>query len=217
MDPAHEWTGRTATALRKALRLTNERFAARLGVAPRTVVNWAAHPDTVPRAAIQEALDELHTRAAPSARHRFEQLGDAEAPSDHVQALRVAIAVVVHGERVLLVRRRDEASGISWQFPAGIIKPSERGEDVAVRETFAETGIHCSLTERIGSRLHPVTGVMCDYYWCEYLAGDATNLDTIENAGVAWAPRRDLTRFVPRDHIYPPVLAMLEESYAAGA
>lgn len=220
MDSAQEWTGRTATALRKALRMTADRFADRLGVAPRTVLYWASHPETVPRGSIQEALDEVHNRAAPRTRVRYEELCSAHDPDevgDGAQALRVAIAVVVRRGEVLLVRRRDEAAGISWQFPAGIIKPGERGEDVAVRETLAETAVHCSVRERIGSRLHPVTGVVCDYYWAEYLAGEAENCDTVENAGVTWAPRRDLTRFVPRENIYPPVLRMLEETYAAGA
>lgn len=217
MVPAQEWTGRDATALRKALRMTVDRFARLVGVSSRTVANWASNPDMVPRAAIQDALDDLLNRASPATRERFAELrGTDTATTGHMQALRVAIAVVFHGQQVLLVRRRDDAAGIGWQFPAGIIKPGERGEDVAVRETLAETGVHCSVSDRIGSRLHPVTGVMCDYYRCEYLAGEATNCDTVENSGVAWAPRQNLTRFVPRERIFPPVLRALEETYAAG-
>jgi 8-oxo-dGTP diphosphatase len=195
--------------------MTIDRFAAHLGVAPRTVANWASSPNMVPRITIQESLDELLNRAAPSLRERFMELrdGNREATAS-MQALRVALAVVVRGGDVLLVRRREESAGISWQFPAGIIKPGERGEDVAIRETYAETAVHCSVGGHIGSRLHPVTGVMCDYYRCEYLAGEAVNCDTVENAGVAWVPRRDVTRFVPRDKVFPPVLRMLEEKHA---
>lgn len=218
MNLAQEWTGRTATNLRKALRQTTTSFAARLGVSPRTVAHWATHPDTVPRMPIQEALEDAYNRATPRVRARFEDLAQPQGtpPTGGVsaEALRVAIAVVVRGPDVLLVRRRDEGAGISWQFPAGIIKPGERGEDVAVRETLAETAVHCSVQDRIGSRLHPVTDVVCDYYRAEYLAGEARNCDTVENAGVTWAPRRDLARFVPRENIYPPVLRMLEEEYA---
>lgn len=219
MDPARQWTGREATALRKALRMTTDRFAGRLGVAPRTVANWAAHPEMVPRVGIQDALDEALGRAPSSVRLRFDELTEdaAAASIGHAQALRVAVAVVIHGHQVLLVRRRDAGSGLSWQFPAGVIKPRERGEDVAVRETLAETGVHCSVREALGSRLHPTTGVICDYFACDYLAGDAENRDTVENAGVSWAARRELTKFVPRDKIYPPILRMLEETYAAGA
>jgi 8-oxo-dGTP diphosphatase len=213
MEPARSWTGREATALRKALRMSTDRFAARLRVAPRTVANWAAHPDMVPRAGVQDELDRLLNEQPATLRADF----DGGPAQGAVQALRVAIAIVVRDEHVLLVRRRDDTSGLSWQFPAGIIKPGETGEDVAVRETLNETGVHCATKEHLGRRIHPVTGVQCDYYWCEYLAGDAENRDSVENAGVVWAPQIELTKFVPRENVYPPVLAILEEAYAAGA
>lgn len=213
MDPASEWTGRRATALRKALRMTVNRFAARLGIAPRTVANWASNPETVPRLTLQDALDDLLGSATPATRARFDELANGEETGigSHVQALRVAISVVIRDGNILLVRRRDDGAGISWQFPAGVIKPGERAEDVAVRETLAETGVHCAIQERIGSRLHPTTGVYCEYFLCSFLTGEAENRDTVENSGVAWAPRQDLTRFVARDKVYPPILRFLEE------
>lgn len=219
MGPAREWTGRDATALRKALRLTTDGFASRLGVAPRTVANWASNPGMVPRVGIQDVLDELLDQLPSGVRSRFAEVADGRRDADpgHGQALRVAIAVVVDHARVLLVRRRDDGAGISWQFPAGIIKPGERGEDVAVRETLGETGVHCSVQELIGNRLHPVTEVHCDYYRCDYLAGEAENRDTVENAGVTWAPRGGLAKFVARDNIYPPVLRFLEATRDAAA
>lgn len=217
MEPARSWTGRDATTLRKILRMTTEGFASELGVAARTVANWSSHPEMVPRAGVQEILDDLLARSTPNVRARFAESLDGTSPAQQGQALKVAIAVVAHSGRVLLVRRRDEGAGITWQFPAGIIKPGERGEDVATWETLAETGIHCSVTHRIGSRLHPVTGVLCDYYAAEYLAGEATNRDTVENAGVTWAPQYQLSRFVPREKIFPPVLVYLEEQRDAAS
>jgi len=213
MSPTHEWTGKDATALRKALRMTESRFAARLSVSFRTVAHWAAHPATVPRAAAQDMLDELLAGASPAVKARFEQL-TAEHPTasaGNAQALRVAIAIVLLDDQVLLVRRRDETVGIAWQFPAGIVKPGEHPEEVAVRETLAETGIHCSVADHIGGRLHPVTGVLCDYFRCTYLAGDAANRDNVENAAVIWAPCRDASKFIERGSIYPPVLMILED------
>lgn len=214
MDPAREWTGRDATALRRALRLTVDGFARQTGVAPRTIANWASRPDMVPRAGVQDVLDGLLERAPEATRGRFAELTGAASPDlpGHAQALRVAIAVVLRGNQVLLVRRRSEAAGIAWQFPAGIIKPGERGEDVAVRETLGETGVHCSVGLLIGSRIHPATEVHCQYFGCEYLAGEAENRDTVENSGVVWAPRQDISRFVAREQIYPPVLSFLEEA-----
>lgn len=214
MEPARSWTGREAIALRKALRMTVGRFAMEICVSPRTVANWASHPEMVPRTAVQDALDDLLMHAPAKVRAQFEQTSQPRTDS-LTQALRVAIAVVVNHGQVLLVRRREDASGIAWQFPAGIIKPGERGEDVAVRETLAETGVHCGVKEPIGSRIHPVTGVACDYYRCEYLAGEAENRDSVENAGVVWAPCGSVTKFVPRESIFEPVLLILEETRAA--
>jgi 8-oxo-dGTP pyrophosphatase MutT (NUDIX family) len=127
-----------------------------------------------------------------------------------VQALRVAIAIVVKGSDVLIVcRRGEDANGISWQFPAGIVKPNGQSVVVAVRETFAETGVHCVALEEIGSRIHPVTGVLCDYVLCEYLTGQAENIDVVENVGVTWINKEELYRFIPEGRVYRPVLDAL--------
>jgi len=193
--------------------MTEGKFAATLGVSLRTVANWAAHPGMVPRASVQVALDDLLAKSALGVKARFGQMisGGQAGAAGHAQALRVAIAIVLQDEDVLLVRRRDESAGIAWQFPAGIVKPGEHAEDVAVRETLAETGVHCSVAEHIGGRLHPVTSVLCDYFRCVYLAGEPANLDTVENVAVIWAPRRYLSRFIERGSIYPPVVMILEE------
>lgn len=206
-----DWTGRDATALRRALRQTTDEFARTLRVAPRSVNNWASNPEIKPRAAVQDKLTGLLERAPAAARGRFDQRdGSGESAA---QMLRVAIAVVTKGPSVLLVRRRDPERDLVWQFPAGIVKPGHHAPDVAARETLAETGVHCEPREHLGSRLHPITGATCDYFRCEYLGGDAENRDPTENSGVTWAPRADVTRFVPRENIYPPILAILEEPH----
>jgi DNA-binding transcriptional regulator YiaG len=50
------WTGRRASALRTALRLTNETFADQLGTAVRTVAKWNSQADLVPTPELQRAL-----------------------------------------------------------------------------------------------------------------------------------------------------------------
>jgi 8-oxo-dGTP diphosphatase len=125
--------------------------------------------------------------------------------------LAVAVAVVTKGTEVLVVCRRSTAeSGITWQFPAGMVKPGVRPQDVAMRETLRETGVHCAVTRELGRRLHPITNVICDYWFCEYVAGDATNIDTDENISVTWIERDKLTRIIPVDQIFPPVLDALK-------
>src|SRR5262249_45973109 len=74
VDVVPSWTGRHADALRQALRMTNETFAAHLGVAVRTVANWRTRPDIVPLLATQEILDVALAQAPEPARPQFQML-----------------------------------------------------------------------------------------------------------------------------------------------
>jgi 8-oxo-dGTP pyrophosphatase MutT (NUDIX family) len=208
MTGTQRWSGRTATQLQDALRHSIEDFAQHLNVSPRTVARWHQDPDVIPRPAIQQLLDHALAAATPEQRQRFEA---AEPNTSAGVALSAALAIVVRGQDVLLVRPRTPESA-SWQFPAGVVKPQSSPEAVAVRETLAETGIDCAVRERIGSRTHPVTGVYCVYLLCEYLAGEPENRDPFENINVRWVPISDLTRFIPTDRIYPPVLDAIKEA-----
>ncbi len=208
MNVVDTWTGRTACALQKALRMTNDRFADHLGVAVRTVAGWNADEAIVPRTEIQAALDTAYERASATVRHRFSLFARPAPGLVEAQALRVAIAVVTRGDEVLLVCRRGSDS-LTWQFPAGVVKPGASPAVVAVEETHAETGVRCTVRDRLGSRVHPTTGVVAEYLNCDYLMGEATNRDPLENADVAWVPRSSLTRFIPEQTIYPPILEAL--------
>jgi 8-oxo-dGTP pyrophosphatase MutT (NUDIX family) len=198
--------------------MSNDGFASHLGVAPRTVAAWHKKLDLVPKSEMQQALDTALEQATEGAKTRFAHLaGEGDRlpavvqDTSAAQAFRVAIAVVVNESDVLIVcRRGDDGGGISWQFPAGVVKPGVSPETVAVRETLGETGVHCTVVRSLGSRLHPITNVMCEYLLCEYLTGDAENVDIVENVSVTWTDRRELTRFIPADRIYPPVLEALE-------
>ncbi|MGW1015614.1 NUDIX hydrolase [Streptomyces niveus] len=213
MEIADRWTGRTARLLQNAFRMTNDEFAERLGISTRTVVRWHASPALEPRTEMQQLLDMTYERADDSVRKRFWLLNAPPKSPEQVrpqaQALRVAIAVVVRGDDVLLVRRRGD-NAITWQFPAGMVKPGASAAAVAEQETHAETGVHCAVRERLGERIHPTNGVIADYHLCDYLAGEATNRDELENDAVLWVARAQLHRFIPADRIYPPILAALE-------
>ncbi|MEU0097270.1 MULTISPECIES: NUDIX hydrolase [Streptomyces] len=218
MEVVDVWTGQLACTLQSALRMTNESFANRLGISSRTVATWHSDPDVIPRPEMQQLLDSVHEDAPAAVRKRFALMtagtgqADAAATFPKAQALRVAIAVVVRDADVLLVcRRAEDVSGITWQFPAGVIKPGVRPETATIRETLDETGVHCTIRQRLGERLHPVTGVHCVYFLCEYLAGDAMNSDAVENVDVTWVAKSAVTRFIPVDNIYPPILEALEE------
>lgn len=216
VDVVDRWTGRYAAALQDALRMSQDEFAGHLGVARRTVASWHARPAVILRPDLQRALDTAHERAPAGARARFAHHLSPAQPREPGQgrALTVAVAIVTRDDRVLLVCRRDAESGLMWQFPAGVVKPGAAPELAAVRETLAETGVHCTVRTPLGARLHPVTDVHCAYYLCDYLAGDATNCDADENVSVIWAPTDALTRFIPAEQLYPPVLHALEEEPA---
>jgi DNA-binding transcriptional regulator YiaG len=73
--PIREWTGRDAVALRKALRMTEAKFARAVGVSARTVANWHTYPVMVPRNDAQDHLDELFTSASAAVLERFARFG----------------------------------------------------------------------------------------------------------------------------------------------
>jgi 8-oxo-dGTP diphosphatase len=214
MELVNAWTGRTACALQAALRLSNEAFASHLGVAVRTVAAWHQKPDVTPRGEMQQLLDTALERAPEGVRARFTALTVpvvAAPAADDGQRIRIAIGIVRRDSEVLLVQPRgDDGRGLSWQFPAGMVKPGLTPESRVVRETFAETGIHCGIARALGSRVHPITHVYCDYFLCEYLTGEAENRDPAENVSVTWAPIDRLTRFIPVEYIFPPILEALE-------
>jgi len=196
---------------------------------PRTakqVSYWEIWPEPGGRAPSLETLNKLamiyHCRAGdllggedhsyldPAAAEQISVAAPGPAPDTPVQVLTVAIAIVIRKCEVLLVCRRDDAEGL-WQFPAGVVKPGADPAVVAVRETLAETGVHCSAKGHIGRRLHPATQVMCEYFLCDYLAGTADNHDPVENAAVTWTACAKVGRFIPTATIYPPVLTILQE------
>jgi 8-oxo-dGTP diphosphatase len=191
------------------MRMTNEAFAERLGISERTVSRWHASPEMTHRPEVQQILDTAHEQAGETVQRRFALLLHPPALRVEAQALRVAIAIVLRRDEVLLVCRRGDGE-LRWQFPAGMVKPGVAPETVAVQETHGETGVHCTVREHLGERVHPVTGVVASYFLADHLAGEATNRDPLENVDVTWVPRAALTRFIPQNVIYPPILSALE-------
>ncbi|MBF9073692.1 NUDIX hydrolase [Streptacidiphilus fuscans] len=116
----------------------------------------------------------------------------------------VAAAVVVHGGRVLMVRRAVPEGELVWQFPAGKIEPGETPADAAVRETVEETGVVTRLARVIGERVHPATGRHITYLACSVERGDARIPSGDEVAEVRWVTLTELTDLVPHG-LFEPV------------
>lgn len=73
MDLTTGWTGKTASALQAALRMSNESFAEHLGIGVRTVAAWHQKPDLRPRPEMQQLLDTVLAQAPDAVRERFAQ------------------------------------------------------------------------------------------------------------------------------------------------
>ncbi|MFI6941957.1 helix-turn-helix domain-containing protein [Streptomyces sp. NPDC050418] len=75
MVSVQQWTGREASALRAALRMSMRAFAEHLGVALRTVAKWEDLGETTqPRPDTQAILDTALARADTQSQARFERL-----------------------------------------------------------------------------------------------------------------------------------------------
>ena len=53
--------------------------------------------------------------------------------------------VVLDGDRILLIKRRDEPDAGLWTVPGGLVELGEDVEDAAVREVEEETGVKVEL------------------------------------------------------------------------
>jgi hypothetical protein len=82
MPSMTRWTGETACALQTALRLSNEAFAAQLGIGLRTVSGWHEKPTLRPQSAMQQLLDTALERAGADAKARFATLTAGPADDD---------------------------------------------------------------------------------------------------------------------------------------
>ena len=85
MDVVTGWTGRAACALQAALRMSNDAFAAHLGIGVRTVAGWHQKPDLRPRPEMQQLLDTALERATAEVRERFAVLTGQPPPANSVR------------------------------------------------------------------------------------------------------------------------------------
>lgn len=96
-----------------------------------------------------------------------------------------ALAVMVRGDRVLLVRRANPPDQGLWGFPGGRIEPGETYLDAALRELKEETGLLAD-TPRLLTVLdfiqHGPDGALAHHFamiavLCRWRAGEAVAAD----------------------------------------
>ncbi len=121
------------------------------------------------------------------------------------EGLSAVVGIVQRGKQVLMVQRRQRIRDLSWQFPAGVVKPGVDPRDKLEREVLQETGVRCKAERFLGARVQEDTKVLCQYFHCSYLGGEASNLDPGENAQVAWVQVDDV-----RSHITSSIFIEIE-------
>ncbi|WP_031095544.1 NUDIX hydrolase [Streptomyces sp. NRRL S-15] len=121
----------------------------------------------------------------------------------------IATAIIVSGDRVLMIRRREREGKLLWAFPGGGIEAGESPEQAAVRETAEEVGLEVKAVRTLGDRVHPQTGRHMTYVACEVISGDAIVGDEEEIAAVAWVGHGEIADYVPWG-LYPKVQEYLD-------
>ena len=109
-----------------------------------------------------------------------------------------ALAVVLDGDRVLLVQRRNPPDAGLWGFPGGHVEPGETALEAAARELAEETGViarprayldNIDVIERGADgalRFHFLLAVVL----CEHVSGDPVAADDARDA--AWVAVADV-------------------------
>jgi 8-oxo-dGTP diphosphatase len=120
----------------------------------------------------------------------------------------ISAAIIVDGDKVLMVRRRISEGDLMWQFPAGAIEAGETAEEAAARETQEETGLTVEAVKLLGERVHPKTGRLMSYTACEPIEGEAHVADEDELDAVAWVTLDEIPEYVPYG-LFEPVQEFL--------
>lgn len=112
----------------------------------------------------------------------------------HYEDPKVAAGVLVlHGNKVLLVRRTMEPYIRQWSIPAGFVNAFEDPQAAAVRECREETGLEAridSLFEVLYGREHPRGADIFLVYRAQVGDGTLIPADDADEAG--WFPLSDL-------------------------
>ncbi|MFD8764102.1 NUDIX hydrolase [Streptomyces mirabilis] len=126
----------------------------------------------------------------------------------------IAVAVIVHAGRVLLIRRSAPAASLPWTFPSGKMEPGETAGEAATREALEEAGVVVEPVSLLGERVHPVTGWPVAYVSCQLVSGTAHAASPREVAEVRWVRLREIPELVPGG-LFVPVQAYLDESLSS--
>lgn len=108
----------------------------------------------------------------------------------------LAMGLVKHNGKILIIERANKEPGMSWAFPGGEVEPGETPDHTAQREVFEETGVKCQNCRLIHERIHPITKHHILYFACEAVTVETKTNESDEIASVEWVePEEALRRF----------------------
>ena len=132
-------------------------------------------------------------------------------------------AVIVSGDRALLVRRATEPLKGEWSVPGGVLELGEKLRDGAAREALEETGLRVEAGEVLdvfdsiftdANGLTQYHYVLIDFL-CRPLAGEAIAGSDVSD--VLWVAESDIAAMQVRDTIAQVVRKGLASARKAGA
>ena len=132
-----------------------------------------------------------------------------------MSTLLVAAAIIECDGRILLARRRSDASyPLLWEFPGGKVEPGEAPKDCVVREIREELAIEVAV-EGIYDVVYyryPERQVLMLVYRCRWLSGEIQNLEVSAHC---WVSPADIVNFqmLPADI---PLAKRITEEFVSG-
>jgi 8-oxo-dGTP diphosphatase len=123
--------------------------------------------------------------------------------------IEIAVGIIVHRNKVLLVRRSQKEQFLDWQFPAGKLEINEKPFNTAEREVYEETGVKCKAIKQIGERKNLMTNVYIHYIVCDYLNGKEYLKDRRENIAIKWVNIKKIKSYIP-DNLFTGIEKYLE-------
>jgi 8-oxo-dGTP diphosphatase len=115
--------------------------------------------------------------------------------------LLVTAALIEHDGKILLARRRADASyPLYWELPGGKLEPDEDPRDGIAREILEELGITVSVGQvyDVVYYRYPERPVLVLVYRCHWTTGEITDLEVAEHR---WVTPAEITgyRLLPAD------------------
>ena len=103
----------------------------------------------------------------------------------------IAIGIITHDGKVLLVKRAKKEGNLLWAFPGGKLEVGESSAQAVIREINEETGLECKPVRLLETKIHPDTGVKISYWLCSPMKGEAVNSEPDKATEVIWTTPQD--------------------------